>query len=437
MSGLRVITRSELALSRRDPVDAETLAVASGILADVRARGMDAVVEHSLRLGDVRGAGEVIVERGRLRAALDGLDRRDRAVLERAAERISSFARAQRASITDIEMASPIGGMMGHRIAPVMNAGCYAPGGRYPLPSSVLMTAVTAREAGVPSVWVASPRPSEATLAAAAIAGADGFLAVGGAQAIGAFAYGAGLMPRCDAIVGPGNRFVTAAKQLVAGRVAVDMLAGPSELLVIADKSACPAMIAADLLAQAEHDPDAIPMLVTTDASLPACVGIELEMQLDTLPTAAIARASLANGFACVVASIDEAIDLSDEIAPEHLEILTSDPEGVANRCGNYGAVFVGSFAAEVFGDYGVGPNHTLPTGGGARSFAGLSVFTFLRARTFLRSGSRSPEPVLIDEVASFARMEGLEAHARAAELRREPLRTSKRATRVGNELTQ
>lgn len=415
---LKLIAPADLRLARKDPVDADTLAIASGILADVRDRGMAAVIEHSIRLGDVKQADELIVDPSRLTAALNRLDHDDRRVLEEAADRIRTFALAQRASITDLSIPSPIGGTMGHRIAPVERAGCYAPGGRYPLPSSVLMTAVTARAAGVREVWLASPRPSDATLAAAAIAGADGVIAGGGAQAIGAFAYGAAPVPRCDAIVGPGNRFVTAAKQLVSGRVAIDMLAGPSELLIIADNSADPATIAADLLAQAEHDPDAIPMLVTTDPSLPARVNGELSRQLETLTTAATARASLANGFACIVESIDDAIAASDEIAPEHLEVLTRDAPALANRLNNYGAIFIGSSAAEVFGDYGIGPNHTLPTGGTARSFAGLSVFTFLKARTFLRSGDSSPSPALVADVARFARIEGLEAHARAAEAR-------------------
>lgn len=415
---LKLIAPAEIRLSRKDPVDADTLAIASRILADVRERGLEAVTSHAIRLGDVTHADEVIVDRSRLTAALSRLDRDDRRVLEEAAERIRTFALAQRASITDLSIPSPIGGSMGHKIAPVDRAGCYAPGGRFPLPSSVLMTAVTARAAGVREVWLASPRPSDATLAAAAIAGADGVIAVGGAQAIGAFAYGAGPIPRCDAIVGPGNRFVTAAKQLVAGRVAIDMLAGPSELLVIADDSADPATIAADLLAQAEHDPDAIPMLVTTDASLPARVNAELAVQLQPLPTGANARAALANGFACLVGSIDDAIRASDEIAPEHLEVLTRDAAAIASRFNNYGAIFIGSGAAEVFGDYGIGPNHTLPTGGTARSFAGLSVFTFLKARTFLRSGASGPSPALVADIARFARIEGLEAHARAAERR-------------------
>lgn len=424
--GLRLIGRGEIALARVDAVDAATLEIARGILEDVRREGFEGVLRHGRALGDLATGGGsergVIVERAALKRAIDAIDREDRRVLEEAAGRIHDFATAQRRSLVDLEMPAASGGTMGHRVVSVMRAGCYAPGGRFPLPSSVLMTAVTARAAGVREVWVASPRPSIATLAAAGIAGADAVLAVGGAQAIGAFAYGAGSgrggVPRCDAIVGPGNRFVTAAKQLVSGRVAIDMLAGPSELLIVADASADPAIVAADLLAQAEHDPDAIPMLVTIDATLPARVDAELARQLETLPTVGIARRALGNGFACVVGSMEEAALASDEIAPEHLEILVENGEREAGRFTNYGAIFVGSGAAEVFGDYGVGPNHTLPTGGTARSFAGLSVLTFLKARTFISSARASAEPRVARDVARFARMEGLEAHARAAECR-------------------
>ena len=213
-------------------------------------------------------------------------------------------------------------GALDIRVAPVDRAGCYAPGGRFPLPSSVLMTAVTARAAGVRDVWVASPRPDDVTLAAAAVAGADALLAVGGAQAIAALAYGAGDVPPCDVVVGPGNRWVTAAKKLVAGHVGIDMLAGPSELVVLADASADPATVAADLLAQAEHDPDALPVLVATDAELVDRVEIELERQLAALPTRDTAEPAIGNGFAVMAGNLDDAIEVCDRLAPEHLQVL-------------------------------------------------------------------------------------------------------------------
>ena len=215
-----------------------------------------------------RFAGEkAVLDKSDLAAAWERVGAEVQALLTRVAGRIRSFAEAQRAALTDVDVAVP-GGRAGHKVAPVEVAGCYAPGGRYPLPSSVLMTAVTARAAGVQRVFVASPRPTDVTLAAAHIANADGLLAVGGAQAIAAMAYGVGDVPACDVIVGPGNRWVTAAKSIVSGRCGIDMLAGPSECLVLADETADADIVAADLLAQAEHDADALPVLVTTSTEL-------------------------------------------------------------------------------------------------------------------------------------------------------------------------
>jgi phosphoribosyl-ATP pyrophosphohydrolase/phosphoribosyl-AMP cyclohydrolase/histidinol dehydrogenase len=313
------------------------------------------------------------------------------------------------------------GGSAGHWIAPVERAGCYAPGGRYPLPSSVLMTGLTARAAGVPEVWVASPRPAPITLAAAALAQADGFLAVGGAQAIAALAFGAGPVPACDAVVGPGNAYVTAAKQLVAGQVAMEGLAGPSELVILADQAADPALIAADLLAQAEHDPVAVPVLVAIGREIADRVDAELATQLTTLPTASIARQALTNGGTIVVTDVETGIDTCDRLAPEHLALHTLAAADVASRVRHYGALFIGARSAEVLGDYGVGPNHVLPTGRRARFSGGLSVFTFLRIRTWLAIDDPVTAREIADDAAWFGRVEGLEAHARAAERRTGP----------------
>jgi phosphoribosyl-ATP pyrophosphohydrolase/phosphoribosyl-AMP cyclohydrolase/histidinol dehydrogenase len=359
-----------------------------------------------------------MVAKGALEAAWQGLGDAERACLERTVARVRSFAEAQRSALRDLVVGIP-GGRAGHTVAPVERAGCYAPGGRFPLPSSVIMTAVTARAAGVETVWVASPRPAPVTLAAAYIAGADGFLAVGGAQAIAALAFGAGPVPACDLVVGPGNRWVTAAKQLVAGHVAIDMLAGPSELVVLADASAEPATVAADLLAQAEHDPDAVPTLVTIDPALADRVEAALALQLATLPTAATARAALANGAIVLVADLDAAIDACERLAPEHLEVHLAEPWLAVPRLHHYGALFIGGLAAEVLGDYGAGPNHVLPTGGTARFSGGLSVLTFLRVRTWLELTDRAAAAELVQDAVALARMEGLEAHARAAERRR------------------
>jgi phosphoribosyl-ATP pyrophosphohydrolase/phosphoribosyl-AMP cyclohydrolase/histidinol dehydrogenase len=261
------------------------------------------------------------------------------------------------------------------------------------------------------------------TLAAAAVAGADGVLAAGGAHAIAALAFGAGPVASCDVVVGPGNRYVTAAKQIVAGegRVAIDMLAGPSELVVFADASASPAVIAADLLAQAEHDIDAVPVLVTLDPAHLEHVETELVRQMANLPTRDVARAALANGGVVVAANVEEGIAACDALAPEHLELLLQAADAVAPRLNHYGALFIGARSAEVLGDYGAGPNHVLPTAGAARSSGGLSVYTFLRVRTWLRVDDGVAARPLLEDAAWFGRVEGLEAHARAADARFQP----------------
>lgn len=401
-----------------DAVDTATLAGAAAIVADVRQEGWPAVRRHAEALGDVAEGGALVYGAPALEAALAALDAEARAVLTRAANNIRAFAEAQRASLGGLEY--PVeGGAIGHQVAPVARAGCYAPGGRYPLPSSVLMTALTARAAGVNEVWVASPRPQPVTLAAAHLAGADAVLGVGGAQAIAALAYGAGPIPACDAVVGPGNRWVTAAKQLVSGHVVIDMLAGPSEVLIIADEGADPETVAADLLAQCEHDVEARGLLLTPSAALVAQVRAALERQLETLPTRATAEAALRGGSAAVlVEDLEHACAVSDRVAPEHLELLVRDPDFLLPHLNHFGAVFLGEGAAEVLGDYGLGPNHTLPTGGTARSSGGLSVFTFLRVRTFIRLDRARTPATVYQDAAAFARLEGLEAHARSAERR-------------------
>jgi phosphoribosyl-ATP pyrophosphohydrolase/phosphoribosyl-AMP cyclohydrolase/histidinol dehydrogenase len=410
---MRRLLAREIAPIRRSPVAPEALVDAARILDKVREGGVEALRAIAVELGDLNSDDDLVLGPIALKGAYERLAPADRDLLSRVAERIRVFAEAQSETLCDVEIEVP-GGVAGHRVTAVDVAGCYAPGGRYPLPSSMLMTAVTARVAGVSQVWAASPRPSEATLAAAHVAGVDGLLAVGGAQAIAAMAYGIGVPP-CDAIVGPGNRWVTAAKQLVSGTVAIDMLAGPSELVILADGEADAGLIAADLLAQAEHDADAIPILVTTDLDLIDRVAGELAAQLADLPTADTARLALANGFFAYAESLDEGIAACDALAPEHLHLHLREAASVAARLRHYGGLFVGAASAEVLGDYGAGPNHTLPTGGTARSFAGLSVFTFLRASTYLRIDDPRD---LAGDCAQLARMEGLEAHARSAERR-------------------
>ena len=414
---MRRLTSEEVHSARRDPVDAATLRRAGEIVERVRTGGEPELRALAEELGDLRPGQPLIIGRDELERVAAEVDSETLALLERTADRIAAFADAQRRSVVDLKVSVP-GGIAGHSAAPVDRAGCYAPGGRYPLPSSVLMTAVTARAAGVAEVVVASPRPAALTLAAAAVAGADSVLPVGGAQAIAALAYGAGPVPACDVVVGPGNRWVTAAKKLIAGDVGIDMLAGPSELVVLADGSADPGTVAADLLAQAEHDPDALPVLVTPSSTLADTVDIELDRQLTDLPTRVVAAAALDHGFVVVTADMGEAIRVCNVLAPEHLQVLTDDARAVAERLAHWGGLFIGETSAEVFGDYGVGPNHTLPTGGVARFTGGLSVLDFLRVRTWLKLESGDDADMMAKDAAALARLEGLEAHARAAERR-------------------
>ncbi|ETW09865.1 histidinol dehydrogenase [Aphanomyces invadans] len=422
MPGLRTIRPEEVRAFAYDPVEPLALEQARAIVNDVKSRGEPAVREHAVRLGDLPStSASLVYTRDEMKAAFDALPVSEQQLLTRTKQRIEAFAIAQRASIQSFSREIP-GGQAGQDVSPMQVAGCYAPGGRYPLPSSVLMTALTARVAGVSTVIVASPRPAPATLAAAYISNADILLAVGGAQAVAALAYGLDGtgVSACDIIVGPGNKWVTAAKSLVYGKCAIDMLAGPSECLVVADASSVvhAATIAADLLAQAEHDTAAVPILVTDSTALLDAVNASIIAQLATLPTAPTASVSVEKGFAVLCPSLDVCVDVANVLAAEHVEIMTSDSQAVADRIQHYGGLFIGSRAAEVLGDYGVGPNHVLPTGGTARYTGGLSVHTFLRVRTWMRIDDGALSQEAVADAVQLARVEGLEGHARAAERR-------------------
>lgn len=411
---------------RADPLTPETLADVAAIIARVRDGREEALLTIAKQLGDVPPstiALPALLTPSDFSDAMANLDAEARTAIEAAASRIRTFAQAQRQSLHDVNLPVP-GGHVGHRITPVERAACYVPAGQYPLVSTALMTILTAKAAGVREVFALCPRPSQAILAACAIAGADALLPIGGAQAIAAAAHGVAIR-RCDVVVGPGNRYVTAAKKLLTGTIGIDMLAGPSEVLIIADLATDPKLIAADMLAQLEHDGDASAMLVRVgdpDGALLAQVEAELERQLATLPTAPTARKALARSFTIGVCSTGEAVVLANVLSPEHLQLLIADCQSVVPLLTSYGGLFVGPGAAEVFGDYGIGPNHTLPTSGSARFASGLSVLHFLRFQTYYRAHAASAETGaiqdLIRQTATLARLEGLEGHVRAAEYR-------------------
>jgi len=431
---LQRISPSEVSLEIKDPVNPKALEQAKAILSELVGENGDGKVVPSVllevakRLGDVDTdckVNDLIVSPEACKEAYDNLNDTERAALINMHGRIKSFAEMQRASVTDTEMDIP-GGKAGHTVSPCRAAGCYAPGGRYPLPSSVLMTAVTARAAGCPTVVLSSPKPAPITLAAAHVAGADVFLKVGGAQAIASMAFGLILpdgrsIPSCDVICGPGNMWVTAAKSIVNGKCGIDMLAGPSEVLVICDESADAAVVASDLIAQAEHDVVARAILLSTSAELIDAIDAQVNQQVRALPepNQSTALAALKQSFAVLCSDLDECIRISDDIAPEHLEVQTKNSDADARKCANYGGLFIGVGAAEVLGDYGAGPNHTLPTGGTGRYTGGLSVFNFLRIRTWMRVDDTKASQGMVDDSIIMARLEGLEGHARAAEQRK------------------
>mgnify|MGYP001346139788 CR=1 FL=1 len=385
------------------------------ILNDIRRDGDEAVRRWAGRL-DGHTGGDFEVPQESVQAARDGLDRETRAQLEDAARRIRTVAARQRELFTDLSFELD-GVVLGHRVIPVERVACYAPGGRYPLPSSVLMGVIPARVAGVKEIAVLSPRIHPVTLAAAAIAGADRVFNIGGVQGVAAAAWGLAGLPRVDLIVGPGNRFVTAAKQALYGQVGIDFPAGPSELLIIADRTADPVLLAADLLAQAEHDPDALPVLISPDEDLLERVRQELAVQIEAIPAASPARVSMTNGLLVRLSNWGDAVELADRMAPEHLELAGPEAEALADRLTNYGSLFIGSLSAEVFGDYGSGTNHILPTSGAARFTGGVWVGTFLRVLTRQRVRADGL-PALARLAEGLARAEGLPAHAASARLR-------------------
>ena len=346
--------------------------------------------------------------------------------LKAAAANIRAFSKAQKETVRPLENFSPAPGIfLGHRIIPVKSCCCYVPGGNYPLYSTALMLIIPAKTAGVERVAACSPvmkgtnEINPKTLVAMDIAGADEIYAVGGAQSIAAFSYGTEEIKPVDMIVGPGNRFVTEAKRQCYGQVGIDFVAGPSEVLVIADGSGTPEIVAADLLAQSEHDPNAKGILITTEESFGTAVMEAVERELAVLETAEIARKSWeVYGEVILVDSLEEAVCLANEYAPEHLELNIQKPEEVSKQLYNYGSLFIGENTAEVFGDYASGTNHTLPTLRAARYTGGVWVGTFLKTCTYQ---SMTPEAAaeLAPLVYRMAKGEGLMGHARAAEVRK------------------
>ena len=396
--------------------------VVDAIIADVRARGDAALRDYALRFDGAR-LEELEVSAQEMDQALADADPYFLDTLRMAAANIEAFHRRQLRD--SFVMTEQDGVILGQKYTPVERAGVYVPGGTAAYPSTVLMDVIPARVAGVPEIVMTTPagrdgRVDPAILAAALVAGVTRIFKTGGAQAVAALAYGTESVPAVDKIVGPGNIYVATAKRKVYGKVGIDMIAGPSEILVLADGGCSPAWVAADLLSQAEHDRLASPVLVTDSEALALAVQAEVEAQLDALPRRDIARASVETGGKIILCgSLDQAVDVCNIIAPEHLELCVEDPFALLGRIKNAGSIFLGRNVPEALGDYFAGPNHTLPTSGTARFSSPLGVDDFVKRSSFIYY-TREALGRVKDRIAGFAEAEGLHAHARSVTIRYE-----------------
>lgn len=415
----RLQARGESDLSRVEPAVRE-------VLAAIRSEG-DRAVERYVERFEKRTIDQVLIRDYQGEQALNAIDAELREALTLSRDRIQQYHERQAEQQQTFAYESE-GVMLSSRVTPLERVGVYAPGGKASYPSSVLMCAVIAKVAGVEEIYLASPDTSLEVRAACHLAGVHALVDAGGAQAIGAMAYGTESVPRVDKIVGPGNLYVAAAKRLVFGQVAIDSIAGPSEILVVADAQADAATVAADLLSQAEHDEDAYALLLTTSRELVERVQAEVTRQLAGLPERdgqgrarrEIAVASVArNGSALIVRNRARLAEVANLLAAEHVSVQTSDPAGLATEIRRAGAIFIGNATPEAAGDYMAGPSHVLPTGGAARYAAPLGVYDFV-SRSSLIEYSGEALARQARSIAAFARAEGLEAHARAVEIRTE-----------------
>ena len=394
----------------------------AAILADVKARGDAAVVEYTNRFDRlaVKSIAELELTRSELQHALDGLPKDQRDALEAAARRVRSYHERQPLQSWQFEEAD--GTLLGQKVTPLDRVGLYVPGGKASYPSSVLMNAIPAKVAGVKELIMVVPTPggerNPLVLAAAALAGVDRVFCVGGAQAVGALAYGTQTVSQVDKIVGPGNAYVAAAKRRVFGVVGIDMVAGPSEILVICDGKTDPDWVAMDLFSQAEHDELAQSILLCPDASYLERVVASIEKLLPTMSRQSVIRASLENRGALIkVRDLEEACAIANRIAPEHLELSLADAESWVEKINHAGAIFIGPYTSESLGDYCAGPNHVLPTSGSARFSSPLGVYDFQKRSSLIRV-SQAASKVLGGIASTLAKGEGLPAHARSAEYR-------------------
>ncbi len=406
-------------------IDGDVAKIVADILLDVKQRGNTAVLEYTNKFDrmNLSDANELEIGQSQLQSALDSLDAEQRQALETAAQRIRQYAQHQK--VESWSYTEDDGTVLGQQVTAMDRVGLYVPGGKAAYPSSVLMNAIPAKVAGVPELIMVVPTPdgevNQLVLAAAAVAGVDRVFTIGGAQAIAALAYGTQTIPKVDKITGPGNTFVATAKRLVFGIVGIDMIAGPSEILVVCDGKTNPDWIAMDLFSQAEHDEEAQSILVCPDADFIEQVKQSIERLLEEMPRKDIIKTSLENrAVLIVVDDIEQAIEVANHIAPEHLELSIENAEQWAQKIRHAGAIFMGRYTAEAVGDYCAGPNHVLPTSGTSRFSSPLGVYDFQK-RSSLIGCSAGGASALGKTASVLAHGEGLTAHARSAEYRIKP----------------
>ena len=410
---MKIIQSDKLNKSFFEFAQIEEIETVRKILVEIKTDGDKAVKKYTKQFDNFE-LKQIEVSKKEIKEAYAQVDPKTINALKASIKNVKLFAKKQFETFKNFEYNTG-DSILGQKIVPLEIVGCYVPGGNYPLPSSAIMSVIPAKVAGVKQIIVCSPKIKPITIVAANLAGANKIFNIGGVQAIAAMAYGTESVPRVDKIVGPGNKYVAAAKKEVYGTVGIDFIAGPSEVLIIADENANARFIAADMLAQAEHDTNARADLLTTSNKLADEVNSQLEIQLQKITTKEIAKQALENGKIVIVKDLKEAVEISNKRAPEHLELQVKKPKKIIDSLTNYGSLFIGENSAEVFGDYCSGTNHTLPTNGSARYASGLSVKDFIKINTYQKINDPRK---LIKIATKLAEVEGLDAHKKAALIR-------------------
>ena len=412
---MQIINYENLTDKFFEKIEFEAVSSVEEIAKEVKTKGDEAVKKYVSQF-DGENLDNFLVSTEEILQACKKVDKATIDAIEKAIKNVKKFSKKQLNCIKNLKTKIDKN-ELGHKIIPIERVGCYIPGGNYPLLSSAVMTIVPAKVAGVKEVIACSPKIKPETIVACHLAGADKIYKIGGVQAIAAMAYGTETIPKVNKIVGPGNKYVTAAKKYVYGEVGIDFLAGPSEVMIIADETANPEFVAADMLAQCEHDIEARAFLLCTSANFAQEVKICAEKQLEKLSTREMASKVFEKSFAIIVKTLDEAIYLANKKAPEHLEICVKNPKKYIDKFTNYGSLFIGNYSAEVYGDYCSGTNHVLPTNEVSKYSGGLSVFDFIKIQTY-QIISKAGNKIISPYASKLAEKEGLHAHKLAGEIR-------------------